>query len=192
MAGVQWGASHCAVCRCCHCEGERKLLMGLMPSNAQLCLLPMHVAGAGGGWVTLAPRCARARRCHRPPPALPPAMSWASQRSRSTTGELDADGRRCLFGCLCVRACAWLCIRTAVNTSIFISPSCPRHMLAVALVYGVNKRETWRQVLVKDGCAPAEKLIAAVSELHGREGCKELACFLDELLQRAGYTAAQP
>lgn len=64
-------------------------------------------------------------------------------------------------------------------------------MLAVALVYTVNERGTWRQLLVKDGCTPAEELTAAVEELHGRKGCEKLTCFLDELLQRAGHKAVQ-
>ena len=82
-----------------------------------------------------------------------------------------------------VCACAWLYVRTAVNMS---SSSCPRHMLVVALVREMN-RNNWRELLVEDGCTPAKKLIAAVKKLHGRERCKELACFLDELLQRARY-----
>ncbi|KAG2430238.1 hypothetical protein HXX76_010336 [Chlamydomonas incerta] len=60
------------------------------------------------------------------------------------------------------------------------------HMLAVALVCEVN-RNNWKQLLVEGSYSPAHKLIAAVEELHGREGCDELALFLNGLLQKAGY-----
>ncbi|EFJ49154.1 hypothetical protein VOLCADRAFT_104361 [Volvox carteri f. nagariensis] len=60
------------------------------------------------------------------------------------------------------------------------------HMLAVALVCEMN-RNSWKELLIKGGCSPPENLIAAVKELHRREGCEELACFLNQLLKRAGY-----
>ncbi|GIL71846.1 hypothetical protein Vretimale_670 [Volvox reticuliferus] len=66
------------------------------------------------------------------------------------------------------------------------------HMLAVALVCEMN-RKNWKELLVEDGCSPSKNLIAAVKELHGRDGCAELARFLnDELLTRAGCSAALP
>ncbi|GIL77537.1 hypothetical protein Vretimale_2937 [Volvox reticuliferus] len=66
------------------------------------------------------------------------------------------------------------------------------HMLAVALVCEMN-RKSWKELLVEDGCSPSKNLIAAVKELHGRDGCAELARFLnDELLTRAGCSAALP
>jgi hypothetical protein len=64
-------------------------------------------------------------------------------------------------------------------------------MLAVALVCEMN-RNNWRELLVMGSCSPPENMIAAVKELHGREGCEELARFLNELLERAGYSAALP
>ncbi|KAG2428097.1 hypothetical protein HYH02_014445 [Chlamydomonas schloesseri] len=63
------------------------------------------------------------------------------------------------------------------------------HMLAVALVCEVN-RTNWKDLLIEGGCTPAHKLTAAVTELHGRNDCKALAAYLDELLLRAGHVPA--